>query len=346
MKRDLQHFLIDSSYTVGQAMARIDTYGYRVAYLVNEASQPLAAVTDGDIRRAILRGVKSDAPATEAAHPSPISLPADASAQTIRDTLLEKNVMSVPLVDGTGAVVDVVLLTDLLPLKKAAHPVVIMAGGRGARLGALTRYVPKPMLKVAGLPILHHILNNVKAFGYREIYLSVNYRAEVIEDYFQDGAAFGLVIKYVREPKPLGTGGSLRLCADRLQNDFFVINGDVLTNLNLRAMMAHHLENKYDMTIATRPYDMQVPFGVIDTDGQRITGITEKPKLNFLINAGVYCMSPSLLAHIPADTYFEITELVQKGIAVGGFEIRDFWMDVGRIDDFYNADETLKETTQ
>ena len=339
MARDLKHFLLDTSFSVLQAMAFIDTHGNRVAYLVDENGRLLAAVTDGDIRRAILRGVPLDAPVTEAAHNRPITLPTGAAQQTIREALLNGSVMSIPLVDENGVVVDVVLLNDLLGIQREANPVVVMAGGLGSRLGSLTQNTPKPMLKVAGLPILHHILNNVKSAGYYDIYISVNYKAEMIEEYFKDGAAFGLNIRYVRESKRLGTGGGIKLCADGLKNDFFVINGDLLTNLDLKAMMKHHTASGFDMTIATRAYDVQLPYGVMEEGGGgRILGIKEKPKLSFMINAGVYCLHPRMLERIPDDTYFEITELVQDNATVGGYEIRDYWMDVGQIDDYYRAD--------
>jgi len=342
MARELKQFLIDASYTVLQAMSLIDTYGYRVAYLVDENGKLLAAVTDGDIRRAILRGIGLDASVGEIAHKTPISLPNTATEAKIRNTLLEKSVMSVPLLDKEGKITDVVLLNDLLSVKKEANPVVIMAGGLGSRLGSLTKDVPKPMLRVAGLPILHHILNNVKAFGYYDIFLSVNYKAEVIEEYFGNGSSFGLDIKYVRETKRLGTGGGIKLCGDRLKNDFIVINGDVLTNLDLKEMMKRHVESNSDMTIATRPYDIQVPYGVMDLAGRNIVALQEKPKLSFMINAGVYCLNPRMLERIPDDEYFEITSLVQPDVAVGSFEVKDYWMDVGQIDDYYRADEDFK----
>jgi NDP-sugar pyrophosphorylase family protein len=245
---------------------------------------------------------------------------------------------AVPVIDGRGVILDVLRVNDLVagPVKT---PVVIMAGGLGKRLGGLCDQMPKPMLQIAGEPILHHIITNFTRIGFVNFFISVNHKSEVIENYFNNGSKLGCNIEYVRETKRLGTAGSIRLLEDMISSDFIVVNGDILTRVNLLNMLTCHKDNNFDMTIGTVDHRVQVDYGVLDVEGGIIRALKEKPVVNYKINGGVYCLSPHMIGLIPKDEYFEMTQFLDLPITVGSYEINDYWIDVGQVSHFENAEK-------
>ena len=209
-----------------------------------------------------------------------------------------------------------------------------MAGGRGERLRPLTDALPKPMVRVAGRPILERIVLHLVGFGIRRIFLSVNYLAEVIEQHFGDGAAYGCSIEYLRKRQPLGTGGSLSLLPERPSDPLLVLNGDLVTQFNVAGMLDIHAQAGHAITMGVREYSHAVPYAVLDVAGGRITRISEKPDISWPVNAGIYVLSPSLLDRIPRDVPYMVPALIEtcleKGECVGAFWIEDDWLDVGR----------------
>jgi NDP-sugar pyrophosphorylase family protein len=219
--------------------------------------------------------------------------------------------------------------------------VVLMAGGRGSRLKPLTNEVPKPMLKVGKKPILETIMDLFKSYGFKNFIISINYLADMVEGYFGDGKSFGVNIQYFRESKMLGTVGCIRYLKKYLTKPFYVMNGDLLTKLDVRSMMDYHIDNKFDLTIGVKKYQYSLPYGVVNTEGGRITSIVEKPVESWMVNGGIYCLKPSVIDFIPNEGSFDITCLIDKcinsGANMGAYEINDYWVDIGQLEDYYRA---------
>ena len=207
----------------------------------------------------------------------------------------------------------------------------------------MTEHIPKPMLKVGNKPILDTIIHNFKKHGFRNIILSVSYKSEVIEEYFGDGSNFGVNIEYIHEDKRMGTAGALSLMRDKLNESFFVMNGDLLTNINFENMMNYHLSNKSIATMGVREYDFQVPYGVVNIDGNKILNIEEKPVHKFFVNGGIYILDNKVIDFIPDDVFYDMPTLfenmIDKQFKTISFPIYEYWLDIGRIEEFEKANK-------
>ncbi len=227
--------------------------------------------------------------------------------------------------------------------------VVILAGGRGVRLRPLTYTIPKPLLPVGEKPLLEEIIERLRFQGFEDLVLAVGYRAELIETYFRDGAHLGVRIDYVRESSPLGTAGPLALMRDRCSpgEPLLVMNGDILTDLDMRALLSAHERGSYEMTVATREFVLQHPYGVIHTDGERIREIVEKPSETDIVSAGIYVLSQRALARIPDDVPYDMPDLANRIIAEGGsvgsFPFAGEWIAIDRIEHLEDAGRLLAE---
>lgn len=253
-----------------------------------------------------------------------------------------------PIVNENKKVISYFEIDDLIDFNKLDkdNPVLIMAGGLGTRLLPLTENIPKPMLKVGNKPILETIISQFKNYGFKNIFISVNYKADIIENYFKDGKEFGVSIKYIKENRRLGTAGAIKLAEKYLKNPFFVINGDIITNVNFYNLLKYHSENSYKMTIGSRIYETQIPYGVLNIKNSTVTSIDEKPISNYLVSGGVYVLNPELIKNIPENQYFDITQLIDVSISnnekVGSYPITDYWMDIGKLDDYQKANNDVK----
>lgn len=347
MSVDLENILIHSDCTIREVLEKLNIGAKGIVLVVDENRKLIGTVTDGDVRRALLKGFSIDDEINGFIHKNPIYVNIGASKEKIKDTFIRKAVKQLPVLNEEGIVVDLISINDILIPEGKENPVVIMAGGLGTRLKELTKEIPKPMLKVGQDPLLQHIINNFKQYGYNKFFITVNYKANIIQNYFQDGYAYGVKIDYIKEKKRLGTAGGLKLAANYLNKPFFVINGDIFTNLNVENMMNFHLKNKYDFTIGVRKYEYQIPYGIIETIGNQVKRIKEKPKLEYLISGGIYCLNPEVLDFIPNNEYYEITDLINscidKGLKVGYYEIKEYWMDIGRIEDYYKVNDDIQE---
>lgn len=345
MNKDIIKLFVYKDYSIKQVLKVIDSGAKGIAIVVDKEQHLLGTITDGDIRRALLSGISLDDDLDKIIHKNPTYATENMKREEIKYLFIKNVVKEIPIVDDNKKVIDLISIRDILIPEGKENQVIIMAGGLGTRLKELTEEIPKPMLKVGQDPILHHIINNFKQYGYNDILMSVNYKGEIIENYFQDGVAYGVKIKYIRENKRLGTAGGIKLGQEYLKKPFFVINGDIFTNLNVDNMMSFHKENGFDMTIGVREYSFQIPYGIIKNNGKMVNGVQEKPTVNCLISAGVYCLNPNLLEYIPKDTYFEITDLinicVEKGLKVGNYEIKEYWMDIGKIEDYNKVNEDI-----
>ncbi len=341
-KVSVQELCIDEGYNLISTLQAIDKGAGKICFITDDNMRLIGAVSDGDIRRALIKGIELNASVKAFANYIPVFAPLGTSKEDLIQIFSAKHIECIPLVDSDGVLCDVVFIHDVTDVRKNKNLAIIMAGGLGSRLGELTKEVPKPMLKIGDDPLLMHILKNFKRHGFTDINISVNYKGELIENYFQDGKPYGMNIKYLKEPKRLGTGGSIKLSNDIGELPFFVMNGDILTNIDLNKLMDFHTSGGYDMTVAVKPYSIKLAYGVLECEGNAVVNLREKPELSFMINAGIYCLNPSVVKKIPDDEYFEITELLGIGLNVGSYEITDYWMDIGKVDDYFKANEDFK----
>jgi NDP-sugar pyrophosphorylase family protein len=220
-----------------------------------------------------------------------------------------------------------------------------MAGGFGKRLLPLTQNTPKPMLPIGEQPLMERMIGQLRDAGIHRVNVTTHFEPEKIRDYFGDGERFGVNLNYVSEERPLGTAGALRLIETK-KEPLLIINGDILTRVDFRAMLDFHREHQADLTVGVREYDFQVPYGVIETEGARVTGVNEKPVYKFFVNAGIYLLQPALDEFIPKDERFDMTDLIEKLIAAGrtvaSFPIMEYWLDIGRLADYERAQEDVK----
>jgi dTDP-glucose pyrophosphorylase len=332
--------------TIRETMAAIDAGAAEVALLVAADDHLVALATDGDVRRALLAGQTLDAPIAPFAQRAFVSVEEGTSRADVLELMQARFVNQVPILDGAGRLRGLHLLRDLLGPEERPNPAVVMAGGKGARLRPLTARLPKPMLPVAGRPILERVVLHLVGSGVRNVHLAVNYMAETIEAHFGDGSRLGCRIGYLREhpDQPLGTGGALALLPPAVRDDghpIIVMNGDLITQFDVGHLLAAHEQAGNAATVGLREYAHEVPFGVARMRGSRITRLEEKPTPVWSVNAGVYVIDPSLVDCVPVGREFPITELIagaiRHGLPVGGHFLDGDWIDVGRHDELRRA---------
>jgi dTDP-glucose pyrophosphorylase len=333
--------VIPPTASVRDTIRTIDEGAIQIAFVVDGDNRLLGTVTDGDIRRAILRSVSLDGEARLVMNPHPVTAPSDMSRQAILEIMRHKLIHQIPILDRAGRIVDVELLDNLLMRKEPQNWVVLMAGGLGTRLRPLTDELPKPMLKIANKPLLEIILENFIEQGFRKFYFSVNYKADMVQSHFADGSHWDAEIRYLRETERMGTAGPLSLLPERLTHPVIVMNADLLTKLNFHQLLDFHHEHRAKATMCVREYDFQVPYGVVSIENTRIVAIDEKPVQRFFVNAGVYVLEPEALDLIPASQFYDMPELfsamIERKWESAVFPIREYWLDVGRLEDFQRA---------
>lgn len=340
-KTNWRQVLVTGETPLKDTIERMDASALQVALVGDSANKLIGVVTDGDIRRALLRGVTLESPTSAVMNPQPKTLRAGTSREVIMAFMRMHVVRQVPLLDDKARIVELALLDDLVGARELPNWVVLMAGGLGTRLRPLTDDVPKPMLPVAGRPILETIVLTLAEQGFRRIFMAINYRAEMIQKHFGNGSRWGMNIEYLQEKTQLGTAGALSLLPDKPQAPVLVMNGDLLTHANLANLLDFHEDHKSAATMAVREYDFRVPYGVVDLDGVAISGIQEKPLQRFFVNAGIYALSPAALDHIPRDKVFDMpalfARLIESGHTTAAYHLREYWLDVGRLEEFERA---------
>lgn len=338
----LKALLVGERATLREVLRTIEQGGHGIAFVCAAGSRVIGTLADGDVRRALLRGAELDRPgAREVMQPSFTFVAPDVGRNEVLDLMRARDILHVPVLDGAGRLIGLHVLREMIGRASRENWAVIMAGGRGARLHPLTETVPKPMIRVAGRPILERLVLHVTSFGIQRVFISVNHLADVIERHFGDGREFGCTIEYLRETEPLGTGGSLALLPERPKAPLLVMNGDLVTQVDIAHMLSFHAKGKYAATFGVRPYRVEVPFGVADVKGRRLVGLREKPTEQMLINAGIYVLSPAALKVVPKGRNYPITDLfatlLEKDRPVGACLIRDEWTDVGRHEELRRA---------
>jgi dTDP-glucose pyrophosphorylase len=347
MSSDLSNLLIGPDASIRDAASSLDRSARGIVLVVGADHTLLNTITDGDIRRAMLAGINLDGPITQILQRkegSPYRTPVTAPATTDRSVLLgimqERKIRQIPLLDENGRVVDLTTMSELLPDEVLPLEAVIMAGGYGTRLRPLTDKLPKPMLPLGDRPLLEIIVKGLKDAGIRQVNVTTHYKGEVIAEHFKSGAEFGVDIRYVNEDQPLGTAGALSLL-EKSEEPLLLINGDILTRVDFKAMLNFHHEYNADLTVAVRQYEFRVPYGVIETDGVEVRGFSEKPILKQFINAGIYLLNPAVRRCIPNGQRYDIPDLIgqllKEGQRVICFPIREYWLDIGKSENYDQA---------
>ncbi|MBC3936354.1 nucleotidyltransferase family protein [Undibacterium sp. CY7W] len=333
--------LISPDSTLRDALDVIDKAGSQIALVVSPDRQLLGTLSDGDMRRALLRGVSLDDQVHTAMHRNPAVANHDEDLLSVVEQIRRLGLHQMPRVDGDNRVVGLTLLDDVMLVQPRDNWVVIMAGGLGTRLAELTRDTPKPMLKVGSRPLLETIVRGYADQGFRRFYFAVNYKSEQIEAHFGDGSALGIEVRYLREQQRMGTAGALSLLPERPTLPFIVTNADLLTKEDHCAMVDLHAESGADATMGVRPYEMQVPFGVVQEREGRIIGIEEKPTQVFTVSAGMYVLSPQVLELVPSGQFFDMPSLfdvmMREGLHTRCHRVDGYWLDIGQLPDYERA---------
>lgn len=333
--------IIHPDTPIREAMQIISTTDTQIA-LVNDAQSKLVGViTDGDIRRGLLEVISLDDPVNLIMNRNFTSVGLNASREEILRLMKLKVLRHIPVVDDQGRVVDLKFLVEMIQLAPRDNWVLLMSGGMGTRLRPLTDDCPKPLLKVGNKPVLETVLENFLEYGFQKFYISVNYKAKMIENTLGDGSRWGASIRYLHEEKPLGTAGALGLLPERPELPLIVMNADVLSKVNIQHLLDFHQCHQAIATMCVCEYHFQVPYGVVKTDQHRLIGIDEKPRQRFFVNAGVYILEPKVLDFVPRNAYLDMTSLferlIDQGCETAVFPIWEYWIDIGRPADLERA---------
>jgi len=325
----------------------IDQAALQIALVVSEEGKLLGTVTDGDIRRAILKHIDLNEAVGKIMNRYPRCITLGQSRENALQLMQGYKLKQIPVLNQDGSVAGMEVAEDFFSPSYHNNIVVLMAGGLGQRLKPLTENCPKPLLKVGGKALLETIVENFAAEGFRNFYFSVNYRAQMIMEYFGDGSRWGVSIQYLQENKRLGTAGALSLLPIKPAEPILIMNGDILTKINTAKLLEFHRQNQSAATICIKEHHHQIPYGVVAFEKNRLQHIDEKPLQQFFINAGVYVLSPEVLSYVPAESFYDITDLIKdlqqdkKDITV--FPIREYWIDIGKLDDYKRANIEFSE---
>jgi dTDP-glucose pyrophosphorylase/CBS domain-containing protein len=345
-ERRLRAVIIAPEASISEAMAQLDKAATGVLLICDKVRHLLGLLTDGDFRRAILQRKRLSEPCATIASSHPITSPISVSSSEALRIMKEHDISQLPVVDSEGKVQKLILSKDIVPNRELALSAVVMAGGFGTRLLPLTENIPKPMLPVGGRPLLELTIAQLRRAGIKNVNVTTHYLPETISDYFGTGEMFGVRLNYLQEEHPLGTAGGIKLLK-QFDDTMLVINGDVLTGAPFGAMLDYHRAYHADLTIGVRKYEVQVPFGVVECEDVHVKALEEKPSLSFFINAGTYLIEPAVRDFIPAGQRFDMTELISKLIEAGrivvSFPIMEYWLDMGRHEDYAKAQQDVRD---
>lgn len=331
-----------------EAMETLDSGARQIVLVMDpDGCHLLGTVTDGDVRRALLKGKTMDAPTREFMNPNPVTGLVEEGRAIWQRTMERHTLRHLPLLNAAGCVAE--LVSYEVPAEPVrSNAVVLMAGGLGTRLRPLTDTMPKPLIPVGSKPVLETIIDSFVAQGFNNLFVCINYLGSMIRDRIGDGARWGISITYLEEERPLGTAGALSLLPERPSEPVIVMNGDLLTGVDFVRVLEFHAAQRVMLTVAMREYVDRVPYGVLELgEGYRIVRLTEKPSQRHHVSAGIYVIEPEVLDLIPSGSHYDMTELVNgllsTGKAVGSFPIRDYWIDIGQLEDLEQAHNDYEE---
>jgi dTDP-glucose pyrophosphorylase len=332
--------------TLQDVITNLNEVAIRISLIVGESGEFLGTISDGDIRRGLLRGLDLNSPVKSIIHRDAIVVPMEMGREMVKQLMVANKIQQVPIVDERHHVVGLHLWDEISLPPVRSNLMVIMAGGMGTRLHPHTEACPKPLLQVAGRPMLEHIIERAKRDGFSRFILAIHYLGHMIEEHFRDGGKLGVEIEYLREETPLGTAGALHLLHPRPEAPFVVTNGDVITDINYGELLDFHVRYHAVATMAVRVHEWQHPFGVVQTQGVDIIGFEEKPIARSHINAGVYAMAPEALDYLPAGNPCDMPNLfgflqadARRTVA---YPMHEPWLDVGRPGDLELANNVRK----
>lgn len=350
MNKNLKDLLINKDSSIFETLECIDKSAKAIAFVIDKENGCfLGTITDGDIRRALLKNKDLKEKISNLYNENYIYVEEGTSLNKVKKLFVEQKIKVIPVLDKDKVLVGYYEIDDVVSYSKdrSSNPVLIMAGGLGSRLKPLTDDMPKPMLTVGNKPILQTIIEQFRNSGFDNIYISVNYKSDIIKNYFRDGSDFDVNITYIEETKRMGTAGAIKLAQKYLDEPFFVMNGDILTTINYKEFLEFHIENNFSMSIGSREYEMQVPYGVLERDELSVTSLKEKPVYSYTVSGGMYVLNPDIVDMIPEDEFYDITQLinsvVDNNLKVGSFPIREYWMDIGRIEDYNQANQDINK---
>jgi dTDP-glucose pyrophosphorylase len=329
----MKNYCINPNVSLLACMRSMEITGAGIALAVDNEFRLIGTISDGDVRKALVKGSTLDSSIANHINRNCFYVLPTVPRAEVLDIMQARRFEQIPIVDEQGKVIGLHLLHDILGNISRPNWAVVMAGGKGMRLRPLTENIPKPMIRVAGRPLLERIILHLVSYGIRRIFLSVNHLAQVIEDHFKDGSKFGTKIEYLREDDPLGSGGAVSLLPEIPEHPLLVMNGDLIVDTNFTDMIEFHSRNNFYATMGVYSYFHQVPFGCVEIQDNRLAGLEEKPVLEKTVNAGIYVLSPQAVSAIPRNTYFPITTLfedaIKNNLVCGTFPVEKEWLDIG-----------------
>ncbi len=344
---DIKDISVHANVSIKYILNLLTQTSNKIILITDENNKLLGTINDGDIRRGLLKGYSITDSIENIYCSSPIVAHANDSKNVINNIAKMNRVFQIPIINDDGVVIGLDRLDKQNTGLKKTNKVILMVGGLGSRLRPLTESTPKPMLKVGNKPILHTIIQNFALHGFVEITMCVNYKSEIVQEYFGNGHAFGVNIEYIVEKKRMGTAGALSLLNDKPKEAFFVMNGDLLTNVNFEHLLDYHISSKSVATMCVREYDFQVPYGVVHIEDSKVQSIIEKPVNKFFVNAGIYMFNSEVIDSIPENKFFDMPtlfeQLIEKQKNVVSFPIREYWIDIGKLDEYEKANQEYKE---
>jgi dTDP-glucose pyrophosphorylase len=340
MMLDWKKTLIKPDESLENAIKKLNK-GTRILLVVNSSNELLGTLTDGDIRRALIKKLGLYSKVSEVMNTSPMTTKSPYSREKILQEMSKKDILHMPIISNDGSLCGLETLQNLIDKPSYDNPVFLMAGGFGTRLHPLTKDIPKPLLKVGGVPLLETIITQFKSAGFSNFFISLYFKSEMIKEYFGDGSSFGVNIQYVQENKPLGTAGSLGLLPDDMPDlPIIIMNGDLLTKVDFEHLLHFHNNQNTVATMCVREYDLQIPYGVVNVDNYYITSIKEKPFHQFFVNAGIYVLNSQLIKTLDGKTYIDMPDLLHNELEkkqVAAFPVHEYWLDIGHKNEFEKA---------
>ena len=332
---------------IRQAVEVLNETLLKIVLVTDKNENLVGTISDGDIRRGLLKGLDLESPISVIVNREPLTVSPDSSRDKVLQLMTVNKIQQIPVVDTSNKVIGLHLWDEILVPQSRTNTMVIMAGGKGTRLYPQTEYCPKPLLAIAGKPILEHIITRARSEGFSNFVIAIHYLGHMIEDYFGNGEKFGVKISYLREESPLGTAGALSLISPNPESALIVTNGDVLTNIRYGEFLNFHDQQKMAATIAVRLHEWQNPFGVVSIEGVEIISYVEKPVTRDFINAGVYAFNPKALSTLEHSMRMDMSTLLQqimsRGMKIAAYPVHEQWLDVGRPSDFVEAEKYFHE---
>jgi dTDP-glucose pyrophosphorylase/predicted transcriptional regulator len=335
------NLLIKAEQPLLEGIKLMDASSAQIILVINDKKQLLGTITDGDIRRALMKGMTLECSVGKVMQKNFFSLPIGTTKHNVLAIMKSKSLHQIPIIDENNVIVEILFLNELTEVQELQNYVVLMAGGQGSRLRPHTEISPKPMLLVAGKPMIEIIMEQCIEAGFNKFFISVNYLKEQIIKYFKDGNHLGVEIHYLEENIPLGTAGGLKLLPEPLEHDFLVINCDVLTSVDYSVLLHYHSESHAKATVCVRDHETLIPFGIVHSENGFLVSLEEKPVLKNHINAGVYVISPGLLDLLPIEKPYDMPQLLDLALknnySVATFPIHEYWIDVGNPEAYERA---------